>query len=530
MDQNNLDVYVTFVATCSAVFIGLLAFVYPQIFATIGRVNLVSSNLRNRLDKEWAIKNFLWLISSFLLISILSLLFLSNAIYNNKLFESAIFYLSVNIINYLNLFLVFLSVVISYKSYAILKKYEVEPYKLFHAEKIANYLNKKVEENTKDTNTKEDDCITIMQIIKNDLIKNDSVEKLENYLKLYKDIYSITKNMYNKKKKETKPLVYPEFVSNTEPYFEPLRSLQVLNQCASDAGCKDISNNLIETAIDLLKKTDVKKAYPLSEIFDERIKILNTISGMFLYKILHKTYNKERDTLQVFDFYEILRSKKDYKNANYYMRRFLMEMINLDYDFNYISYFFIVFERIIKDKNRILDVNIIMCDLIAFFILRSDLLSAESSFYFQKKKNDITVHRFPIIPDRIGDILLCFLGKYNVFNLGDFPGNIADKKDALKYKFFVFIICLNNYLILKESDRYNMYGNIDDILDFDDKIEENINNIDEMLWRKFLDQLFENQELVSLFQLKEKDVLWNFMNKVLNHIIVCKCIPGNEKK
>lgn len=252
---------------------------------------------------------------------------------------------------------------------------------------------------------------------------------------------------------------------------------------------------------------------------------------MFLYKILHKTYNKERDTFQVFDFYEILLSKEDYKNAIYYMRRFLMEMINFEYDFCYISYFFSIFEKImIKNKRHMLDINIIICDLIAFFMSRSDFLSAEACFYFQKKKNDTTVYTFPIIPDRISDILLCFLGKNNVFDLGDFLGNSVNKKDSLKYKFFIFIICLNNYLILKEADRYNMYGEIEDILDFDDKIEKNINNIDQMLWRKFLDQLFESQELVSLFQLKEKEVLWNFMNKVLNHIIVCKCIPDNEKK
>lgn len=529
MDQNNLDVYVTFVATCSAVFIGLLAFVYPQIFATIGRINLVSSNLRNRLDKEWVIKIFLWLISSFLLISILSLLFLSNAIYNNKLFEGSIFYSSVNIINYLNLFLVFLSVIISYKSYAILKKYEVEPYKLFCAEKIANYLDNKVEEKT--TNTKDDDCVTIMQIIKNDLIRNDSVEKLGDYLNLYKDIYCLTKNIYDKRKKEEKHLSYPDFVSKTSPYFEPLISIQVLNQFASDAGCKDISNNLIETALGFLKEAEVKNTDPFSELFEERSRILGAVSGMFLYKILHKTYNKERDTFQVFDFYEILLSKEDYKNAIYYMRRFLMEMINFEYDFGYISYFFSIFEKImIKNKRHMLDINIIICDLIAFFMSRSDFLSAEACFYFQKKKNDTTVYTFPIIPDRISDILLCFLGKNNVFDLGDFLGNSVNKKDSLKYKFFIFIICLNNYLILNEADRYNMYGEIEDILDFDDKIEKNINNIDQMLWRKFLDQLFESQELVSLFQLKEKEVLWNFMNKVLNHIIVCKCIPDNEKK
>ena len=134
-----------------------------------------------------------------------------------------------------------------------------------------------------------------------------------------------------------------------------------MNQFASDAGCKDISNNLIETALGFLKEAEVKNTDPFSEPFEERSRILGAVSGMFLYKILHKTYNKERDTLQVFDFYEILLSKEDYKNAIYYMRRFLMEMINFEYDFGYISYFFSIFEKIIiKNKRHMLDINIII--------------------------------------------------------------------------------------------------------------------------------------------------------------------------
>ena len=335
MNENNLDVYVTFVATCSAVFIGLLAFVYPQIFATIERINLISSNLKTKLDKELYIKIFLPAISSFLVVSILSLLILSNAIYNFGELKDH-FHIVVSIINYLNLFLVILSVFVSYNAYAILKIYEVEPYKLFSVNEIADFLDKKVKEPELYSDTEYDDCTTIMQIVRNDLIKNDSIEKLGKYLNLYKDIFSLTICTYNRHYKDAKEIIYPDFIRKTLPYFEPLVNLQYLNQCASDAGCKNISNNIIEITLNILSesKTEIERNDPFRILFDVREKIITSILGMFLYKISHKTYNKDVDTFQVFDFYKKLASEQDYKNAKKIMNTISIEIIRLNYDFD----------------------------------------------------------------------------------------------------------------------------------------------------------------------------------------------------
>lgn len=517
MNENNLDVYVTFVATCSAVFIGLLAFVYPQIFATIGRINLISSNLKTKLDKELYIKIFLPAISSFLVVSLLSLLILSNAIYNFVELKYC-FHIVANIINYLNLFLVILSVFVSYNAYAILKIYEVEPYKLFSVNEMADFLDKKVKKPELCCNAEYDDCTTIMQIVRNDLIKNDSIEKLGKYLNLYKDIFSLTICRYNRHYKDAKEIIYPDFIHKTLPYFEPLVNLQYLNQCASDAGCKNISNNIIEITLNILSESEceTERSDPFRIPFDAREKIIDSILGMFLYKISHKTYNKDVDTFQVFDFYKKLASEQDYKNANKIMNTISIEIIRLNYDFDCILYIFNLFGRntiyeCIKSNN----VQVIVCNIISFLIYRSDFLSAASCFYFQRKQGDSTIVTSPIIPDNINSILLCFFGENNVFDLGDFPAGAINKENSLKYKFYVFAICLNNYLILKENDRCNMYGNLEDILQFEDKIAENINRMDPVLWKKFLDQLFENQELISIFQLKEKEILKAFMVEFL---------------
>ena len=529
MNENNLDVYVTFVATCSAVFIGLLAFVYPQIFATIGRINLISSNLKTKLDKELYIKIFLPAISSFVVVSILSLLILSNAIYNFGELKDH-FHIVASIINYLNLFLVILSVFVSYNAYAILKRYEVEPYKLFSVNEIADFLDKKVKEPELYSDAEYDDCTTIMQIVRNDLIKNDSIEKLGKYLNLYKDIFSITICTYNKHYKDAKEIIYPDFTHKTLPYFEPLINLQYLNQCASDAGCKNISNNIIEITLNILSESEIERNDPFRILFDVREKIITSILGMFLYKISHKTYNKDVDTFQVFDFYKKLTLEQDYKNATKIMNIISIEMIRLNYDFDCILNLLNLFITTTADKCiRLDDVQIIVCNIISFLIYRSDFLSAASCFYFQRKQGDDTIFTFPIIPDKINSVLVCFFGKNNVFDLGDFPAGTINKENSLKYKFYVFAICLNNYLILNENDRYNMYGTPEDGLKFEDKIVENINKISPMLWRKFLDQLFENQELVSIFQLKEKEILQSFMYKVFSHIIIRKSIAENKE-
>ena len=60
---------------------------------------------------------------------------------------------------------------VSYNAYAILKIYEVEPYKLFSVNEIADFLDKKVKEPELYSDTEYDDCTTIMQIVRNDLIK-----------------------------------------------------------------------------------------------------------------------------------------------------------------------------------------------------------------------------------------------------------------------------------------------------------------------------------------------------------------------
>lgn len=531
MNENNLDVYVTFVATCSAVFIGLLAFVYPQIFATIERINLISSNLKTKLDKELYIKIFLPAISSFLVVSILSLLILSNAIYNFGELKDH-FHIVASIINYLNLFLVILSVFVSYNAYAILKIYEVEPYKLFSVNEIDDFLDKKVKEQELYGDTEYDDCTTIMQIVRNDLIKNDSIEKLGKYLNLYKDIFSLTICTYNRHYKDAKEIIYPDFIRKTLPYFEPLVNLQYLNQCASDAGCKNISNNIIEITLTILNESEceTERNDPFRIPFDAREKIIDSILGMFLYKISHKTYNKDVDTFQVFDFYKKLASEQDDKNARKIINIISTEIIRLNYDFDYVSQLFNLFVRISVDECiRNSDVQIIVCNIISFLIYRSDFLSAASCFYFQRKQGDHTIFTSPIIPDNINSVLLCFFGENNVFDLGDFPTGAINKENSLKYKFYVFVICLNNYLILKENDRCNMYGTLEDGLKFEDKIVENINKISPMLWRKFLDQLFENQELVSIFQLKEKEILQSFMDEVFSHIIIRKSIAENKE-
>lgn len=532
MNENNLDVYVTFVATCSAVFIGLLAFVYPQIFATIERINLISSNLKTKLDKELYIKIFLPAISSFLVISILSLLILSNAIYNFGELKDY-FHIVASIINYLNLFLVILSVFVSYNAYAILKRYEVEPYKLFSVNEIADFLDKKVKEPELYSDTEYDDCTTIMQIVRNDLIKNDSIEKLGKYLNLYKDIFSLTICTYNRHYKDAKEIIYPDFIRKTLPYFEPLVNLQYLNQCASDAGCKNISNNIIEITLNILSesKTEIERNDPFRILFDVREKIITSILGMFLYKISHKTYNKDVDAFQVFDFYKKLASEQDYKNAKKIINTISIEIIRLNYDFDCILNLLNLFIINTTDKCiRLDDVQIIVCNIISFLIYRSDFLSAASCFYFQRKQGDHNIFTSPIIPDNINSVLLCFFGENNVFDLGDFPTGAINKENSLKYKFYVFVICLSNYLILKENDRCNMYENLEDILQFEDKIVENINKTDPVLWKKFLDQLFENQELVSIFHLKEKETLQAFMYRVFSHVIICKSMTENKDK
>lgn len=507
--------YFTVMSIIAALYIGLLAFMYPKIIEI--RQNLNNYFLYNHFSKKWYIKIYCYIISAFLIFNLFSIG------YSLKL--------NVCLWIYFNLLLSAVSIILNI---LIIRKIEEV---CFNVPKI---INKKIIKNidySKDLseekylknfcsnmNTIQD---LILEILHKSVIKQELLEK---YLNFFIDgSYEYIKKFYNGR--------YSSNDKNNYYFQYPLERLLYMNKRIIDDNKADIMCIIQNKLLNLCEKIDKiikpSKLNIIQDIFHSYL--FNSIT----YAIETKKLDYELIRYIIHIYVDLIKKSKNegslYKNMqpNYYLFNNIKKIIDNDYDFNYIRQIREYLQNILFLKEHYFDNDKELYNYAIHYIvgITFDILG-----YYYYKNNYVAikdyisnkfVYTFIMFPTNINNIIICVFEKdISIFNnISELEFNEYTKDKEYKYYILFLYLCL----IKQQVDIHKQ--NIDIIRknkwsqeDKDEWIESEQNYINNLLnkdndniealikisnnnsYNSYIDNFFNNTELLTLFKIKTENI------------------------
>lgn len=511
LDEN----YFTVMSIIAALYIGLLAFMYPKIIEVKQNVN--NNFLYKYFARNFGIKNYCFIIS-FLLIS-------------NLLSIGCSLCFNICLYIYFNLFLAIMSIVLNI--YIINKIEEI----CFNVDKILDKEIIKKIDYSKDLSERTNlndfcDNINIIQDLILELVDKSSIkyELLDKYFDYFINVsHEYIKKIYKKQ--------WSSNDNNNYYYKYPLERLLYINKRIADDNKIDIKyavqNKLLKLCekIDIIIKSD--SFNPIPEF------IYSCLFQSITYVIEIHKLDYELITYIIHNYFKLIKKSKNGQSLylsmrpNYYLFNNIKKIINNGYDFNYIkqirqglenilsplfkeSYFNNDSELYEDAQYYIININF---DILGYFYYKNDYQSIRD--YISNKFSNI----FCMFLNNMNSVIrYVFQKNTSVFaNIFELKFNEYTKDIEYKYYILFLYMCLIKQQInihlgnidwLKKSTRKDKNDFIkieqDSIDNFLNKKYENTNDLikisNNSKYETYINNFFNNTELLNLFKIETEDI------------------------
>lgn len=498
---------------CNAILIGLLAFVYPQIFETKKRLKDISEVFVKKYKNNLVIEYYFPILSILLCSSVIISMF---CIFENEKMNCII-------VLYLNIILSFIGIIISSCVYHRLEKLYNKPETLFSIKKILKLQKKE-----------DDDLQLIQTLLARNLVNRYDYYNNQYYLLFLKDIFMNNMTKHTELEHEQKYKELSKWCNETRYLYRPLEIMQFINQEAVRCGNEDASVKIIQCVLDIFKEMLLKEN--LSSLYEQETKVSNTFKRMLIYKISHNSLIPEWDMYLIICYYKMLLD---------YDKNHIKGMINgnnlnpNENVFQIITYLikqsdkldiFVPFLGYLKDMdtpstNYSSDIQRLNCEILAYMILHKKYSLAYDYMYWQQPlDNSKSIYFFQIIPSTITDIADCYIKKSSIFQENQ---KFEENEDARIYKVYILFILL--YTLKRRSDNANCTSSnsllINDYTRVDENIFENVDNhslffnyITGSNFQRDYAKFIKSKEILQQFRIEDTKVLKEFIQDIFTKI------------
>lgn len=532
--ENN---YFTVMSIIAALYIGLLAFMYPKIIEVKQNVN--NNFLYKYFARNFEIKNYCLIISFLLIFNLLSI--------GCSLCFNICLYI------YFNLFLAIMSIVLNI--YIINKIEEI----CFNVDKILDKEIIKKIDYSKDLSERTNlndfcDNINIIQDLILELVDKSSIkyELLDKYFDYFINVsHEYIKKIYKKQ--------WSSNDNNNYYYKYPLERLLYINKRIADDNKIDIKYAVQNKLLKLCEKIDIiikgDSFNPIPEF------IYSCLFQSITYVIEIQKLDNELIAYIIHNYFKLIKKSKNGQSLyqgmrpNYYLFNNIKKIIDNGYDFNYIkqirqglenilspffkeSYFDNDSELYKDAQYYIININF---DILGYFYYKNDYKSIRdyisdkfSPFYCLFLTNMSSIIKYVFEKD------------FSVFNnIFELKFNEYTKDIEYKYYILFLYICLikqqvninlkniewfknsklsnRGYCIKLENESINMFLN---------KNYENTDNLikisNNSKYGTYINNFFNNTELLNLFKIETKNID-EYKNFVINQIKEVENLKENKK-
>lgn len=496
---------------CNAVLVGLMAFVYPQIFETKKRLKDISEVFVKKYKKNIAIEHYFSILSLLLCISIIISIF---CVFENEKFNSA------NVLYY-NIVLSFIGIAVSTWVYHDLEKLYNNPEKLFSLKKI---LRLQKEEN--------DDLQLIQTLLARNLVNRYDIYNNKYYFSLLKEIFIKNMEKLTELDMQQKQKELFKWYQDTKYLYRPLEIMQFINQEAVRCGNEEASAEIIQCVLQILEK--MLEENNLSSLYQQETNVSNTLKRMFIYKIIHNFIIPEWDMhLIIYGYYKIL---LDYDKSHI---KGIINGNNLSPNeniFQIITYLikqndkidiFVPFLRYLKDMetpstNYASDIQRLNCEILAYMLLHKKYSLAYDYMYWQQPlDNSKSIYFFQLIPSSISDIVRCYIRGASIFQENQ---KFEENEDARIYKVYVLFILLYTLMHRSKNSRnsnilvYNETMIKETILEDVDEHSLFFNYITGSNFEKDFEKFTQSMEILQQFRINDPNKLKQFIQNIFESI------------
>ena len=529
--------YFTVMSIIAALYIGLLAFMYPKIIEI--KQNLNNDFLYNYFSKKWYIKIYCYIISVLLIFNLFSIG------YSLKL--------NICLWTYFNLFLATVSIILNI---FIIRKIEEVCFNVLKIIKKKIIKNIDYSKNLSEEENLNNFCSSmntiqdlILEILHKSVIKQELLEK---YLKFFTDgSYEYIKKFYKGR--------YSSNDKNNYYFQYPLERLLYINKRIIDDNKADIMCIIQNKLLNLCEKIDrtikPSKLNIIQEIFHSYL--FNSIT----YAIETKKLDYELIRYIIHIYVDLIKKSKNGRslfqnmNPNFYLFNNIKKIIDNDYDFNYIRQIREYLQNILFLNENYFDNDEELYNYAIHYIvgITFDILG-----YYYYKNNYVAIRDYisdkfeyiiSMFPNNIRSIIKYVFEKDNsIFNnISELKFNEYTKDKEYKYYILFLYLCLikqqidihnKSIYLIKNSKKSQKEKNYDiktrqDLID--NFLDKNYNNTDVLIkisnnyyYNSYIDNFFNNTELLTLFKIDTENIA-EYKNFVITQITEIENIGIKQK-
>lgn len=507
ISDNCLDLSIS----CSAVLIGLVAFVYPQIFETKRKLKDISEVYVAKYERYFFIEHYISILSIMLCFSIVSSIF---CIWENNIVNCCY-------ILCFNILLVISGCFISTYVYYILDKYYNKPERQFKIDEIVR--------TQKANNNTPNDLDLIETLVARNINNRYDVYNIKKYLDILKEVFLRNMEYFTELDKKTKYKELGKWWAKTNYLYRPLSIIQYLNQEASLAGNFSVASSLMRSILDILKVFLSKNKH--SSLYTIEDRISSTFKSMMIYRIINNKLLPDWDMNLLLDYYNLLLEyDRDHEksiingnllNPNENVFRIMSYLIDTENTINFFKPWLSYSSNyIFMSMPFISDVQRLNCSLLAYMIAQKKyLLAYDYMFWQQPQHNARSISACQIVPTTLRDIISCFIKEDTIFK----ENKVFEKnEDARIYKIYVLFLLIHINYQHKQNDETKSYyaGDIIEKNIFEKFSNKSIffNYALEKLFENDFDKFIQQEELLKIFYIdnikKLKQILYSTFDDI----------------